>query len=382
MNEPSEVRSKSIFRISGVFIIVAAVLLVAAFAYKQRLHVRKEIQTRMARVQAGPSVRVATATRAPDMRSVSLVGEARPYLETTLYSKVSGYLSAINVDKGDKVSADQLIAVIQSPELDRQYDAAVADAVSKRLVAQRNNELLKKDTVSPQTAEQSEAAAKTAEEMAAALLAQKNYELMRAPFAGTVTARYVDPGALIQSAITGQTTSQPVVTLSQLDRLKVYVYPDQKTASFVQTGDGVEIFDAVRGDIKLSGFVSRTSRKLDTKTRTMLVEIDVDNHDEKILAGSFVQVVLRIRTMPFTEIPAPALVMRGDKSFVVALAKGNRVHLKEVTVYESDGKAVRLSSGLAEGEQVILDMGESLLEGQRVQPVPAAQRPPERQPKH
>lgn len=369
MNDRNANTSKKYFSLTGVLVVTVSLILLAALLYKQREYVRNEVQSRTARVEAGPRVTVASATSAADTRSISFVGEARPYAETTLYSKVSGYLSVINVDKGDKVILDQLLAVIQSPELDRQYDAAVADATSKRLIAQRNNDLLKSGSVSPQTAEQSEAVARTAEQTAAALLAQKGYELMRAPFPGTVTARYVDPGALIQAATTGQTTSQPVLTLSQIDRLRVYVYPDQKNASFVRVGDHADISDVARGDIKLSGSVSRTSGRLDTKTRTLLVEIDVDNSEGKLLAGSFVQVLLKIRTMPFPQIPAAALVMRGDKSFVATLTNENRVHFREVSVYESDGKTARLSSGLTAGEQVILDLGESVLEGQRVQPV-------------
>ena len=222
MNERSEKNSKTIFRIAGGVFAVVPFLLVAFFLYQQWSNVKEEVASRTAAVKAGPVVHVALASRAPEIRTVSFVGEALPYTETLLYAKVSGYLSLINVDKGDKVVADQLLAVIQSPELDRQYDAAVADAISKRLIAQRNNELLKKGSVSPQTAEQSEATAKTSEETAASLLAQKNYELMRAPFAGTVTARYVDPGALIQSAVSVQTSAQPILMLSEIDRLRVY----------------------------------------------------------------------------------------------------------------------------------------------------------------
>jgi membrane fusion protein (multidrug efflux system) len=368
MSERSAKQSERIIRVTGILLVVVAVLLVAAMLYQQRSSIGKEVRTREARLKAGPRVHVVPVTRAPETQSLSFVGEARPYLETTLYSKVSGYLSVINVDKGDKVVTDQLLAVMQSPELDRQYAAAVADATSKRLVAQRNNELLANGSVSPQTAELSEAAAKTAEETAASLLAQKDYELMRAPFPGTITARYVDPGALIQSATTEQTSAQPIVTLSKTDRLRVYVYPDQKTASFIRVGDPADISDVSRGNIKVSGSVGRTSGRLDTKTRTLLVEIDVDNREEKIIAGSFVQVTLKVRTPGLMEIPADALVIRGEKSFVATLTGKDKVAFKEVAIYESSGKTVRLSEGVTEGEHLIVNAGLSLTEGQQVRP--------------
>jgi membrane fusion protein, multidrug efflux system len=373
MNERSEEKSKSIFRIAGVTLAVAPFVLLVLFLYHHWASVTQETASRTAAVQAGPIVQTAKATRAPDTWKMSFVGEALPFTETLLYAKVSGYLSIINVDKGDKVQADQLLAVIQSPELDRQYDATVADATSKRLIAQRNNELLKKGSVSPQTAEQSEATAKTSEETAAALLAQKNYELMRAPFAGTVTARYVDPGALIQSAVSVQTSAQPVLMLSETDRLRIYIYPDQKTAGLVRIGDKAEISDIARGDVKVSGSVTRTSSRLDTKTRTLLVEIDVDNKEQKFLAGSFVRVVLSIRTPSFVRIPAGALVMRGDKAFVTTLTRDDTVKFLPVTIYDSDGKNVTLSSGLEEGAEVIPDLGDTVVDGQRAQPIRSGQ---------
>ncbi len=155
---------------------------------------------------------------------------------------------------------------------------------------------------------------------------------------------HVDPGALIQAANTGQTTAQPVLTLSQIDRLRVYVYVDQKAAGFVRVGDPADVADSARGDIKLVGSVSRTSGSLDIKTRTLLVEIDVHNREEKLLPGSFVQVVLKIRTMPYPQIPAAALVLRGEKSFVATLTRDNRVNFREVTVYENDGKTAQASA--------------------------------------
>ena len=104
---------------------------------------------------------------------------------------------------------------------------------------------------------------------------RKTMQVMRAPFDGIITARYADPGALVQAATSAQTTALPVVALSQTDRLRVYVYPDQKTASSVQMGDKAEVSDVTRPETKLSATVSRTTGELDVKTRTLLVEIEL-----------------------------------------------------------------------------------------------------------
>ncbi len=357
---------------TGTLILVVAAALLSVLWFWQWTQVSAERQSLAAHVEAGPYVQVARVTKGPEIRTVNYVGEARPYAEAILYAKVSGYLSIINVDKGDKVVANQLLAVIESPELDRQYDAAVANAVSLRLIAQRNNGLLKSGSVSPQTAEQSEAAAKNAEELANSLLAQKNYELMRAPFAGKITARYADPGSLIQSAMTGSGTALPVVTISQTDKLRVYVYVDQKTAGEVQVGDPAQIFDSARPQVKVSGTVSRSSGELDGKTRTLLVEIDVNNSEGKIIPVSFVQVAIQIRTLPYFVIPAEALVMRSDKALAAIVDTDNRVSFRPITIYETNGKMVSVSEGLKDGEEVVINLGESVAEGQKVRPIKAS----------
>jgi membrane fusion protein (multidrug efflux system) len=283
---------------------------------------------------------------------------------------VSGYLQKILVDKGDRVKASQLLAVIESPELDRQYDAAVIDAQDKRKDAVREKTLVDKNLVSQQDADHAEAAAKMAEANAESLRNQKEYEILRAPFHGIVTARYADPGALVQSAATSQTTALPLLTLSQTDRLRVYVYLDQRDASSVHIGDSAEISDSSRPETKLTASITRISGELDPRTRTLLAELDVNNKEGLLLAGGFVQVALKIKTAPSVEIPAEALLMKGEKSFVAVLSQENKVVFRPVIIDESDAKTVRLASGLKEGEQIILNPGWGIFEGDRVQPSP------------
>jgi membrane fusion protein, multidrug efflux system len=300
---------------------------------------------------------------------VSLWGEARPYATVTLYAKVSGYISEIRVDKGDHVEADQVLAIVESPELNRQYDAAVADAKNKRSDAERNRPLLKSGAISPQNFDRIEATAEVAEQTAASLLAQKDYEKIRAPFAGTIAIRFVDPGALVQNATTAQTSALPVVTLSNTDRLRIYVYADQKTAGSIRVGDRVEVTDPTRRDVKVSATVTRTSGELDPKTRTLLVEIEVDNKDKNIIAGSFVQVNANIKMPPGVEVPTQALIIRENKKFVAVINNDNKVNLRPVQIDESDGKNIKLRSGVEEGERVALSVSNDVEEGAIVRPV-------------
>ncbi len=361
---------RSLF-ISGIALIVIAVVFLLVMFIKRQTYLRNEIKERVAVVKAGPEVRVVTAKRSPGERSVTLVGEARPYAEVTLYAKVSGYLKEIRVDKGDRVDAGQILAVIESPELDRQYDAALFDAKNKLVYAEREKILGDKGYISKQEAEDSGTAAKVAEANAESLRMQKDYEILRAPFSATVTARFADPGALVQSAVNAQTTALPVLNLSRTDKLRIYIYLDQRDAVFVHVGDRAEISDAARSDVRLYAPVARISGQLDARTRTLLTELDLENRNGRILAGSFVQVSLTLKTTPAVEIPAAALLMKAEKAFVAVVTPGNKVEFRPVTIVDSDAKTARFSSGLDEGERVVLNPGWGISDGQQVQPVAA-----------
>jgi membrane fusion protein (multidrug efflux system) len=349
--------------------LVAVVLVLLVGIRRQEVH--HELKSREAQVGAGMRVPVAVAAMSPRERTVVITGEARPYATVTLYAKVSGYLREIPVDKGDRVARGQLLAVIEAPEVDRQYDAAVADARNKRIFADREKALLKDGVVAQQDYDSAEAAARVAEATANSLKVQKGYETIRAPFAGMVTARFVDPGALLQSATTNQTAAQPIVTLSETDRLRVYVYLDQRNAAFVKVGDAAVVADAARPEVQLASAVSRVSGELDVKSRTLLVELDLDNRGGELLAGGFVQVTLHLSTPSYPQLPVEALLIQGEKASVGVVGADNRVKYRPVAVAVSDGKTVRIRSGLAAGERVVLNPGTGIGEGELVQPVGA-----------
>ena len=361
--------SRRWFLLVGALLVVGVFLLLVILGTSRQKRVRHELQERQDAVKAGPAIPVVTAGRGPVERTVTLSGEARPYATVTMYAKVSGYLREIRVDKGDRAGRGQVLAMIEAPELDRQYDAAVADAANRRIFADREKELLKEGVVSQQDYDSAEAAARVAEATAQSLKSQKGYEVIKAPCSGTITARFVDPGALLQSATTAQTSAQPVVTISQTDRLRVYVYLDQRNASLVKVGDPAIVADAARPDVQLKARVSRMSGELDPKTRTLLVELDLDNRDGRILAGGFVQVSLTMRGPAYVQVPADALLSRGEKAFVAVVRADNRVEFRSVTPADSDGRMVRLAAGLAEGERVALNPGTGIVEGEVVRPV-------------
>lgn len=328
----------------------------------------REQRTREAELAKGPRVHVIRAKPSPPVRKLELQGEARPFLSVTLYAKVSGYLKEIRVDKGDHVKPNQLIAVIESPEIDRQYDAARADANYKRANAKRAAALAGPGVVSAAEADAQVGQAQVAEAQLATLAQQKSYEVLRAPFAGTVTARYADPGALVQAATGAQTGALPLVTISTPEKLRIYVYVDQKWASLVKVGDVAEVTLPDRGDVRIEGRVARRADELDPHTRTMLTEVDVDNRDGQIVPGSFVDVTLSFAAPPQVELPVEALVMHG-KQAVVPVVEGGVVHFRPVVVSDDDGTTARIARGLTAGQLVAINLGDRVADGSPVQPV-------------
>ena len=171
--------------------------------------------------------------------------------------------------------------------------------------------------------------AQVADAQVATLAQQKSYEVLRAPFAGTVTARFADPGALVQAATGAQTGALPLVTISTPERLRVYVYVPQHDAGFVKVGDRALVTLPERADVQIEGQVARRSDELDPRTRMMLVEVDVDNRDGRIVAGSFVTVMLTFAMPPEIMVPVEALVLNGQKASVFVL-DGDTVHARPV----------------------------------------------------
>lgn len=369
-NSQGQRRGSAWLYIAGILIVLAAGVMAFLLFTRQRTHVQAATEHLTEEGQKGPTVEIATAHRVAGSDTVRLIGEARPYQSAIVYAKVSGYMRSISVDKGDLVRGNQIVAVIESPETDKQYQAAVADAHNKELIANRAATLVKKEMISQQDADQAEADAAVSKANLEQIGTLKSYEELRAPFSGTVTARYADPGALIQNAATSQTSALPVVEISETGRLRIYVYVDQAHAPFVRNGDAVTILDQARPELKVEARVTRTSGEIDPKTRTLLVEVDVDNPHNRILAGSFVQVELKVQTPRYIEIPSDALIVRGNQTFVAVVTPENTVKFTQVAVAEQTGETARLFSGLEEGERVARSLGERVPEGGKVQPAP------------
>jgi RND family efflux transporter MFP subunit len=355
--------------VAGGSLLIVAVLLVVILTAAHRSSLVKETNARAAAVSAGPVVRLVDVSRGGGNRQITLTGESRPYFSVTLYSKVSGYLTEVRVDKGDKVRKGQILAVVESPETDEAYASAVAEANNKRVIADRDQQLIAKKYIAPEEAETAETEAVQSDAHASALATVKGYELLRAPFDGVVTARFADPGALMQNAQNAQTSSLPVVAVGTTDSLRVFVYVDQRDAGDVVRGTPVTIEDPSRPGLHLTGTVSRYTGELDPATRTLLAEIDLPNHHGQLVAGSILQVTLDVHAPPYLHVPAGAVFAQGVKNFVAVVTPDDRVVVRGVRVMDNDGEIVHfMSDSVQAGDRVALDLGNTVPNGQRVQP--------------
>lgn len=364
-------RRSALVYFAGVGAALLTVFGVITLDAHKKSQARADARAREEVVRRGPRVRVAVVKRSSGVRRLVLQGEARPFAEVTLYAKVAGYLRDLRVDKGDRVKANQVLANVTAPELDQQYQAAVADARNKRVNAKRLDALAPSGVVSAQELELGRASAEVAEATQGAMATQRDYRVIRAPFNGVVTARFADPGTLIQSAANAQSGAVPIVSVAKAEKLRVYVYLDQASAPFVRGGDVATIRVPERPGWARQAQVTRSSGALSPRTRTMQTEVDIENSDGAILPGSYVDVELEVKVPSLVEMPAEGLVVRGDKTQVAVVDQEQRVRYRPVVVADDDGQTVRLVSGVAEGERIALNLGSETEDGGAVQVVEA-----------
>lgn len=350
--------------------IIAALVLCAAggalaLGLIKHSHESGEANERERTVEAGPVVLAAQVQKAAAERLASLPGEAHAFTQATLFAKVSGYVKSINVDKGDRVKKGQLIATLEAPDIDQQIAAAEADLAVKQTIEKRDAALVQPKIISQTEMDVAEANVKVARAALARLQAERDYTTIRAPFDGVITARYVDPGALVPAATGSTQAALPVVDLADRDRMRVYVYLSQQDAAYVHEEDPAKVVVDGVARPPIDARVSRLSNALDPRTRTMLCEIDLD-HPDAVFPGSFVHVQLHLKSDPVPMVPVEAL-MTTEGHLSVGQIKDGRVYFQAVTPGIDDGRRVQILSGLNGGELIALNLPASVGDGARVQ---------------
>lgn len=369
---PSAVRKPKTYR-AAIFWIVAVVAVFAAsaglvLARESRLqHQRAALARKQSR---GPRVLVAPMMYSPVTREIRIPASIHGYIETPVYAKIAGYLKNIRVDKGDSVRKGEVLATIESPELDKQTEDARANYWLQKVTDERNQALLRQEVIAKQTADDSHAAMLQAKAAWQQLLAEKSYETITAAFDGIITARYVDPGVLIPQA-TAPSNATPIVALATLEPVRVYANVPQEATPFIHDGDSAIVTVAQYPRRKFEGTITRHPEALAPDTRTMLVEVDLPNHDRALLPGMYAETTFRIaESGGVPQVPDDALVFRNGNTYVPVVLN-DRLHLAAVELGLDNGRSVEITQGLAPGAIVALNLGQGVSEGERVRPIRA-----------
>ena len=353
----------------GLVLVVAAG---GAVLYFMRAHAIQDASARSsieAEVARGPRVQVVNVRQGPSTRDIVLLGDAKAFIQTTLFAKVSGYVRAMHVDKGDFVKAGQVLAEIDSAETESQYSSALADLENKRRLFARSKELMAKGATSQQVLEQAETNLKQAEENLKNFGALRSYQVLRAPFDGTITARFADPGALLQAATTNQTSAQPLVTISDTAKLRIGVYVEQRDVPAVHVGDAAEVVDASNPDRRIIAKISRSAGSLDPRTRTLYIEIDIDNRDNFLVPGSFARVILHVPLNSYPQVPVAAVVERDGQQVVAIADDAGQVKFRPVKIVTTDGVVMNVAEGVKVGEKVLINIPNEVTDGSKVRPI-------------
>ncbi|HJU06721.1 MAG TPA: efflux RND transporter periplasmic adaptor subunit [Nitrospiraceae bacterium] len=316
------------------------------------------------------SVQVVKPQRRDMVRRLSVPGNISPLYQATLYGKVSGYLKWIGFDKGDRVKKGQLLAVIDAPEVEDRYRHAEADYTIKKITSERLRSVWteNKDVIAKQDVDVAEAAAQGAKHLRDSQKTLLEYTKVYAPFDGTITARFADPGALIQSATGSATQAVPLFTIMDMDIVRVYVSVPQEMAYLAKPGIPATLTIPGSPPKEIKGSITRTTEALDPATRTLLVEIDLPNENRELQPGTFIQVTLALQQHHDTlVIPPAAIVSSGDQqSKSIFVVKDGHVHNIPIQTGIDDGVWVEVTSGLTGDEDVVVVGKGGLQEGQEV----------------
>ncbi|HVU08846.1 MAG TPA: efflux RND transporter periplasmic adaptor subunit [Verrucomicrobiae bacterium] len=365
------------------FHIVAGIFIVGLCVLWMTRHARGQISANDNSLVL-PVADIAKVTREDLFKQVTIPAEFRPYEQVELHAKVSGYVEKMNVDFGDKVKAGELLATLEVPELNDEL--ASAQATEKKAEADYTNAHLiytRLQSVNQQhpnlVAQQDLDTAQANDLTATAAISAANAEVEKfqtmlaytkivAPFDGVITKRYADPGALIQTGISSDTQSLPLVRVSDNYRLRLDFPVTVDYVKDVQLGDPVEVrVDSLNGKI-FSGKISRFTDNVDDNTRTMMTEIEVANPHLQLVPGMYATIVLKVEKRPDTlAIPTEA-VSGGNTPVVFVVNSNNEIERRAVQLGLETPDKYEVLSGLHEGDRVIIGNHADFQDGQKIEP--------------
>jgi RND family efflux transporter MFP subunit len=339
-----------------------------------------------------PPVDVVIARAAIVGQDLVLPGETAAWYETTIYARVNGYVANWLVDIGDHVKKGQVLATIETPELDAELQASRAQlkASQAQVEARRAEAEFSKTTnerwrdspkgvVSEQERESKKADYESSEARLFAAHAQVDldkskvdqysalaeFKLVKAPFDGTVTERKIDVGNLVTAG--SSTTTTPLYRMAQTDPLRVFVdVPQSASGELMNAGMPAEIRASGAVGGVFSGKIARSAESINAQARTMRVEVDMPNANHALVPGMYVNVAFRLPPRGLVEVPAAALIFRPTGTRVAKVDVNGKIKFDDVTIARDDGSLVELASGVQPGERLVLNISSQIAAGQAV----------------
>jgi len=364
------------------WIVLVVVCVLIGVAIYSGIHSRAEAAEKLVRATedaAIPSVRVIHPEAGSTANEISLPGNTQAFIDTPIYARTNGYLKKWYVDIGAHVKQGQLLAEIETPELDQQLQQAEAELKNAQANSQlaqttaaRWQHLLKTNSVSKQETDQAVSDLSSKEALVASNQANvrrlqqlQSFEHIYAPFNGVITARNTDIGALIQEGTSG--TAKELFHLVSIRKLRIYIPVPEVYASAVKAGEKVPItLDAFPGET-FAGTLVRNSEAIDPMSRTLNVEVDVENPAGRLLPGAYAFVHLKTPgNVNAVTVPSNTLLFRSE-GLRVGVVRNGHVQLVPVTIGHDYGASVEVLAGLNPQDAIVIDPADSLEDGAAVQ---------------
>ena len=376
-----------------LIVVLTALAVLVGLGIRNHLGEHEEAEaTSLSREKMVPIVRTITAEIESKPKTLELSGDMAPYDRATIRARATGYISERLVDLGSKVHKGDLLVVIAAPDLDKQLsqaraqliqdDAAVekvqASAELGRVTNSRTSTLVKEGWSTLQKGDEDRlnfAAQTAAVDVAKAQLEAQREEVGRleklvgferivAPFDGFITARNIDVGSLVTADVA---TATPLFSMAQTDTLRIQVYVPQSAYFGMADGDRAKVTVPELPGRSFEGRVTRSARVLSDSTRTILTEVDVDNHDGALTAGLYCTVHFEVRRIaPVVRIPSTAVIF-SKNGLQAAIVRDNRIKLVSLELEADDGARVEVRLGLSQGDQVALNPPLGATDGMAVQ---------------
>ena len=362
--------------VTTLVIVLLVFAALATFGILSRIH-RTNVLAESTQELAAPVVIALAPKQGAATDTFSLPGNVTAYTDAPIYARTSGYLTKWYYDMGSHVKKGALLAEIATPELDQQLAQAEADlgtaeanAKNAKAQAQRYQGLVATNAVSQQDTENfTNQATTTASSVRSAqanverLKQLQSFEKVYAPFDGVVTGRSIDTGQLIDTG-----AARELFHMQALNTLRVYTNVPQMYSANLKRGTKMDISFPEHPGQTFQGTLVRTSNAIDPTSRTLLVEIDVDNRKGELLPGALAQVHFKAQSVQTFVVPVSAIIFRREGTQVGVLGPDNTARVVPVTIGQDDGKTVQIVSGLKPGDLVIQDPPDSLIDGEKVNP--------------